>query len=127
MGEIVCLIRQPELDGRAGVTDYAATMRIHPVLVLAPLLLGGTAFAQTAAQPTFTAERVRAHVAYLADDRLEGRDTGSRGYDLAAKYVSDQFASFGLKPAGDNGTWYQQVTFQRTQPGASKGRSESVV
>jgi peptidase M28-like protein len=96
-------------------------MRIHTVFTLAPLLLCGAAFAQSAARPTFTAERVRAHVAFLADDRLEGRDTGSRGYDIAAKYVSDQFASFGLKPAGDNGTWYQQVTFQRTEQAAGKG------
>jgi hypothetical protein len=52
---------------------------------------------------------VRAHVEFLADDLLEGRLPGTRGYDLAAKYVAAQLALIGLKPAGDNGTFFQQV------------------
>ena len=60
-----------------------------------------------AAPPTFAPERVRAHVAFLADDLLEGRDTGSRGHEIAARYVANQFASYGLKPGGENGTWFQ--------------------
>jgi Zn-dependent M28 family amino/carboxypeptidase len=63
-----------------------------------------------AAEPNFTAERFRSHVAFLADDRLEGRDAGSRGYDLAALYVATRFEGLGLKPVGGNG-WYQQVPF----------------
>ena len=43
------------------------------------------------------------HVQVLADDKLEGRGTGTTGYDEAAKYVEDQFKSIGLKPAGVNG------------------------
>jgi hypothetical protein len=76
--------------------------------------------AQTAA-PTFTPERFRGHVEFLADDLLEGRDTGSRGYEIAARYVASQFESMGLKPGGDNGSWYQQVTLQRTTRGADRG------
>ena len=76
--------------------------------------------AQTAA-PVFTPERFRGHVEFLADDLLEGRDTGSRGYEIAARYVASQFESMGLKPGGDNGTWYQQVTLQRTTRGADRG------
>ena len=48
----------------------------------------------------FSPESFRSHVAFLADDRLEGRDTGSRGYDLAALYVASRFEALGLKPAG---------------------------
>jgi hypothetical protein len=77
-------------------------------LLLAPLLIGAAA-APPPAQLDFSPDRFRAHVAYLADDRLEGRDTGSRGFDLAAAYVADQFKALGLAPAGDNGSWYQQV------------------
>ena len=47
-----------------------------------------------------TAEGLRAHMAFLADDLLEGRGTGTRGYQLAANYVRAQFEEMGLKPAG---------------------------
>lgn len=52
---------------------------------------------------------VRAHVEFLADDLLEGRGTGTKGYDIAARYVAAQLAGLGLAPAGENGTWFQQV------------------
>ena len=45
----------------------------------------------------------------LANDSMEGRDTGTEAYERAAKYVADQFAAAGLKPAGDNGTFFQRV------------------
>lgn len=63
-----------------------------------------------AASGQFTPEGFRSHVAFLADDRLEGRDSGSRGYDLAALYVASRFEALGLRPAGRDG-WYQQVPF----------------
>ena len=52
---------------------------------------------------------VRAHVEFLADDLLEGRKTGTRGYDLAARYVASQLAALGVSPAGEAGTWFQPV------------------
>ncbi|HEU0098655.1 MAG TPA: M28 family metallopeptidase [Allosphingosinicella sp.] len=58
----------------------------------------------------FSPESFRSHVAFLADDRLEGRDSGTRGYDLAALYVASRFEALGLRPAGRDG-WYQQVPF----------------
>jgi hypothetical protein len=66
------------------------------------------------AEPDFSAERFKAHVTFLADDLLEGRDTGSRGHEIAARYVAAQFALLGLKPAGDNGTWFQDVPMLET-------------
>src|SRR5207253_10397605 len=54
-------------------------------------------------------ERIRAHVRFLSDDLLEGRGTGQRGGDIAAQYIATQFALYGLKPAGDNGTYLQKV------------------
>ncbi|HEX6396987.1 MAG TPA: M28 family metallopeptidase [Steroidobacteraceae bacterium] len=71
--------------------------------------------------PTFTPERFRAHVAFLADDLLEGRDTGSRGHEIAARYVAAEFDSYGLEPGGTDGSWFQQVPFQKTTRGADKG------
>jgi hypothetical protein len=87
---------------------------------LATVLVCSTAPAQST-EPTFAAERVRAHVAFLSDDLLEGRDTGSRGNEIAARYVASQFASYGLKPGGDKSTWFQRVTFQQTSRTSTPG------
>lgn len=65
--------------------------------------------------PRFSPERVKADVTFLADDLLEGRDTGSPGYEIAARYVAQRFAALGLKPMGDDGDWFQRITFQKTE------------
>ncbi len=57
-------------------------------------------------------EPFRAHMAFLADDLLEGRGTGRRGHEIAARYVGAQFEGLGLKPAGQDGTYYQRVPFR---------------
>lgn len=64
-----------------------------------------------AAMQGIDAERIRAHVRFLSDDLLEGRGTGTRGSELAAEYIATQFALYGLKPAGENGTYFQKVAF----------------
>jgi hypothetical protein len=48
----------------------------------------------------------------LSNDAMEGRDTGSPGYDRAASYVADRFAAAGLQPAGDNGAYFQRIAFK---------------
>jgi Zn-dependent M28 family amino/carboxypeptidase len=55
-------------------------------------------------------ERIRAHVKFLASDLLEGRGVGARGGDLATDYIATQLALIGAKPAGDNGTYFQNFT-----------------
>jgi Zn-dependent M28 family amino/carboxypeptidase len=65
--------------------------------------------AATRAAASIDPENIRAHVRFLADDLLEGRGPGTRGGDIAAKYIASQFALDGLKPAGDNGTYFQKV------------------
>jgi Zn-dependent M28 family amino/carboxypeptidase len=54
-------------------------------------------------------DRIRAQVRFLSSDWFEGRGTGQRGGDLAAQYIATQFELYGLKPAGDNGTYLQKV------------------
>jgi Zn-dependent M28 family amino/carboxypeptidase len=68
--------------------------------------LPGAAFA---ALETISPERIRGHVRFLSLDLLEGRGTGQRGGDIAAEYIATQFAQYGLKPAGDHGTFLQKV------------------
>ena len=58
---------------------------------------------------TINPDHIRWHVRFLAHDLLEGRGTGQRGGDLAAEYIATQFAEYGLKPAGDHGTYMQKV------------------
>jgi hypothetical protein len=54
-----------------------------------------------------TLTNLEAHVHYLADDKLEGRRTGSPGETAASDYISAGFARAGLKPRGDNNGWLQ--------------------
>ena len=56
-----------------------------------------------------SAANIEAHVRFLADDLLEGREAGSRGYELAALYATAQFRLMGLEPAGDADSYLQKV------------------
>ena len=89
------------------------------LFAVSALLTAALSQAQTA--PVFTAAGFRSHVEFLADDLLEGRDTGSRGHEIAARYVATQFEGYGLKPGGENGSWFQQVTLQKTVRGKDRG------
>ena len=51
----------------------------------------------------------------------KGVTPAARGHEIAARYVASQLESFGLKPGGENGTWYQRITFQQTDRGAERG------
>jgi Zn-dependent M28 family amino/carboxypeptidase len=62
-----------------------------------------------AAMETINPEHIRWHVRFLSHDLLEGRGTGQRGGDIAAEYIATQFAEYGLKPAGENGSYLQKV------------------
>jgi len=76
---------------------------------LAPALLGEEADSA----PEISADRIKAGVAYLASDRLEGRGPGTRGEILATEYLADEFKKAGLKPIGARGTYYQPVPLVR--------------
>jgi Zn-dependent M28 family amino/carboxypeptidase len=98
-------------------------MKLHVMIaaLVGSVALSGLLAAQTAGLPlppevkaaeaSIDAEKIRAHVRYLADDLLEGRGPGVRGGELAAKYIATEFALDGLKPGGDDGTYFQQVNF----------------
>jgi Zn-dependent M28 family amino/carboxypeptidase len=82
--------------------------KLAPVF-LALAALSTTVSAQNSTPPA-DAEKIRATVKYLSSDALEGRGMGQPGGDLAADYLGKQFASYGLQPAGDNGTFFQNVS-----------------
>lgn len=72
-----------------------------------PIILGA---ADAPASDGITPEAMRGHIEFLASDALEGRETGTRGYDVAAEYVASRFRAIGLQPASEKG-WFQQVPF----------------
>jgi Zn-dependent M28 family amino/carboxypeptidase len=92
----------------AGLGVQATAQAAQPGLPPVPKVAGVPTVAQQAAAE-IDPERIRASVKYLADDKLEGRGPGTEGDRMAAKYLADQFASYGVTPAGDNGSWYQKV------------------
>lgn len=75
---------------------------MRPLLLATAILISQPALAAT------PADRWTGHVKVLADDNMEGRLTGTAGYDRAAAYVAGEFQKLGLKPAGTDG-YYQQV------------------
>lgn len=66
--------------------------------------------ARAANAPTINENSLRARIKYLSDDLLEGRGTGARGGELAAKYIASQMEQLGLKGAGPNGSFFQPVS-----------------
>ena len=62
---------------------------------------------------SFTRAEVEAHVRFLASDELEGRRTGEKGNWTAARYIAEQFRQLGLKPAGDQGDYFQRINFEK--------------
>ena len=73
------------------------------------LLLLIAAGIATAQFQDVSGERIRAHVKFISSDLTEGRGVGTRGGQLATEYIATEFALAGLKPAGDNGTYFQKV------------------
>ncbi len=99
-------------------------MQKSVLAVLVALLLAGFSAAQRTATESANAHlpgtainamqkvdplRIRQHVRFLSHDLLEGRGTGQRGGDIAAQYIATQFALYGVKPAGENGSYIQRV------------------
>jgi hypothetical protein len=84
-------------------------------MLLAAGLLSVAAGSAWSAQPSgANKDLIKAHLSFLADDLLEGRETGSRGFDIAALYVAGQFAQFGVQPKGDKGGYLQAVPYKST-------------
>jgi len=73
-------------------------------LLLSVLLLAATLRAAT---PSVDADRLLDHIKFLASDDLKGRAAGSPELDRAADYIAQQFKEIGLRPGGDDGTWFQ--------------------
>lgn len=84
------------------------------LLAVALLLVIGSAFTEGAAEapksygPIKTAD-MKEWLGFLASDELEGRDTYTEGLGIAAQYIAERLKSWGVKPGGDNGSYFQRV------------------
>lgn len=101
--------------GNARVFLVLASLTIGMALLASGGLAGQTSPtppnpSSAVAVPVANGANIRAHVKYLSSDALEGRGMGQPGGDLAADYIGKQFASYGLRPGGDNGTFFQDVS-----------------
>jgi hypothetical protein len=61
-------------------------------------------------------DAIRSHVEFLASDLLEGRAAASRGFDIAAAYVASHFRQYGLRPSGDDDSYFQTVPLLEATP-----------
>src|SRR5918912_559763 len=74
-----------------------STKRIVALLLPLALVLPLARAQQPAANDEPSVERLRAHITYLASDKLEGRRTGTPGAEAAAQYIADEFKRLGLR------------------------------
>ena len=77
------------------------------------ILILASITAQAQRKSVATEQDVYGHIEYLADDRLEGRRTGSQGEEIAAKYIADEFRKANLFPKGNNG-FYQNLKLKHS-------------
>jgi hypothetical protein len=109
-------------------TDMTKSLTFVATTLAASVALALPAFAAGAksgkpAQPQVQEAPLRAHLAFLSSDLLEGRGTGQRGGDLTVAYLENQAMAAGLKPA--NGNSYRQlvkIAGVKTDPAASNLR-----
>jgi hypothetical protein len=92
--------------------------RLALLIAVVSLVITANLFSNEQTPSKASVERLEADVRFLSNDLLEGREAGTRGYDLAALYVAQRFRSIGLKPGGDDSTYYQSVPMLEYAPGA---------
>jgi Zn-dependent M28 family amino/carboxypeptidase len=79
-------------------------------LIITALLVTSGVSQQGATSSAINEATLKAHIRFLSDDLLEGRGTGARGGEIAAKYIAAQLEEFGAKGAGENGSFFQPVS-----------------
>ncbi|HEX8421956.1 MAG TPA: M28 family peptidase [Pyrinomonadaceae bacterium] len=106
------LINLPVARAQTQGTAATATTQATPAATLPA--------ASLEAANLITAARLSEHLHIVASDAMEGRDTPSKGLDETAKYIATHLTRFGLKPAGDDGTFFQRIALVRRKVDAAK-------
>ncbi|HYE65068.1 MAG TPA: M28 family peptidase, partial [Pyrinomonadaceae bacterium] len=69
-----------------------------------------------------TAAQLKDYLYFIASDEMEGRDTPSRGLDLTAKFIAMNLSRWGIKPGGDDGTYFQRISLRRYKQNPAEAR-----
>lgn len=77
------------------------------MMLLSACATSNKQMAASGGAPSITTDDLSRHLSFLASDELQGRDTGSEGLQRAAEYVANELRRLQLKPAGENGTYFQ--------------------
>ncbi len=103
-------------------------------VLTAALLLPSLSFGQAeAAKPKsparraaegVTAAQLKDYLYFIASDEMEGRDTPSRGLNTTAKFIAMQLSRWGVKPAGDDGTYFQKIALRGIAPDPARSSAE---
>ncbi len=80
-------------------------------VALVSLAKGDISSYKSVSTTAITAAELKEHVRYLASDELEGRGAGTEGSRLAREYIASLFAEWGLRPMGENGSYFQPFSF----------------
>jgi peptidase M28-like protein len=96
------------------MTRVLPVVRLKPDTTVAAALamcvaIGLTAAAQTPRQPSISQDDLRTWLTYIASDELQGRQVYTEGIGLAGAYIADHLKEWGVKPAGDRGSYFQEV------------------
>jgi len=109
----------------AGSAAPAASPAAKPAAKPAPFAISGvkeTAF-RTSAE-TITAAQLKDYLTFIASDEMEGRQTPSRGLDITAKFLATALSRAGVKPGGDEGTYFQKIVLKKEKVVAAGTEAE---
>jgi len=98
--------------------------KIYTLVIWLDLLLTTTIFGQGKNANSITAAQLQAYLTFVAADEMEGRDTPSRGLDATAKFLATHLTRWGLKPMGDEGTYFQKISLRRRRTDAAQTGAE---
>ncbi len=98
--------------------------KIRSWAIYGSLLVAALAYGQGRNAEVITAAQLRDYLMFVAADEMEGRDTPSRGLNTAAKFMATQLSRWGLKPAGDDGSYFQKIALRRNRTDPAQTRAE---
>src|SRR5215470_13407399 len=64
---------------------------------------------------SISAAQLTNYLAFIASDEMEGRDTPSRGLDTAARFIAAHLSRWGLKPLGDDSSYFQRIAMTQNK------------
>lgn len=96
------------------------TITLLLVLLLQPQLGLAQTKTKLGSYEMITQAQMRDYLEFIASDELEGRDTPSKGLDIAAKFIATNLSRWGVEPAGDDGTYFQKIEMKHSRAIASE-------